>query len=50
MSAVGLMWTAWCEAKRFMGVDFMDYAMNQYRYAKDFYRFAVERMGGKAHA
>ncbi|MBR2659953.1 MAG: NTP transferase domain-containing protein [Clostridia bacterium] len=50
MSAVGLMWTAWCEAKRYMGVDFMDYAMNQYRYAKDFYRFALERMGGEVRA
>ena len=50
MSAVGMMWTAWCEAKRFMGVDFEDYSMNQYRYAKDFYRYAVERMGGTVHA
>ena len=50
MSAVGLMWTAWCEAKRYMGVDFMDYSMNQYRYAKDFYNYALERMGGTINA
>ena len=48
MAAAALMWTAWSEAKRFKGVDFAEYSMTQYRYAKDFYRYAVERINQRS--
>lgn len=34
----GLLWSNWCEYKRNLGVEFGEYAMKQYRYAKDFYK------------
>jgi thiamine kinase-like enzyme len=39
----GLLWSNWCEYKRQMGVEFGDYALRQYRFAKDYYHiFAAE--------
>ena len=39
----GLLWSNWCEYKRQMGVEFGEYALRQYRYAKDFYNiFNIE--------
>ena len=40
----GLLWSNWCEYKKQMGVEFGDYALSQYRYAKDFYELAKERI------
>ena len=40
----GLLWSNWCEYKRLFGVEFGEYSLRQYRYAKDFYRFAVQQM------
>ena len=40
----GLLWSNWCEYKRKLGVEFGEYSLRQYRYAKDFYRFAEELM------
>lgn len=34
----GLLWSNWCEYKRQLGVEFGEYSLQQYRYAKDFYR------------
>lgn len=34
----GLLWSNWCEYKRQLGVDFGEYSLRQYRYAKEFYR------------
>lgn len=43
ISACGLLWSNWCEYKRSLGVEFGEYSLNQYRYAKDFYKiFKVE--------
>ena len=42
----GLLWSNWCEFKRNLGVEFGEYSLRQYRYAKDYYRFAVKEMGG----
>jgi len=39
-SAAGLLWTVWCEYKEKMGVNYSEYAMRQYRYAKRFYKHA----------
>lgn len=41
IAACGLLWSNWCEFKQEMGVKFGEYSLRQYRYAKDFYRFAV---------
>lgn len=34
----GLMWSNWCEYKRQLGVEFGEYSLRQYRYAKDYYK------------
>ncbi len=41
MAACGLLWSNWCEYKRNLGVEFGEYSLRQYRYAKDFYKFAM---------
>lgn len=38
------LWSNWCEYKRILGVEFGEYSLKQYRYAKEFYRLAKERM------
>lgn len=44
----GLLWSNWSEYKRGLGVEFGEYALKQYRYAKDYYRKAVrEHQRGK---
>ncbi len=42
IAACGLLWSNWCEYKRMLGVEFGDYSLRQYRYAKDFYKYAKE--------
>ena len=42
IAVCGLLWSNWCEYKRKLGVEFGEYSLRQYRYAKDFYRFAQE--------
>lgn len=44
MAACGLLWSNWCEYKSQLGVEFGEYSLRQYRFAKDYYRYAVERM------
>ena len=44
----GLLWSNWCEYKRTLGVDFGEYSLRQYRYAKDFFVYAKKMIeGGK---
>lgn len=38
----GLLWSNWCEYKSQQGVEFGEYNLRQYRYAKEFYRYACE--------
>ena len=40
----GLLWSNWCEYKRKLGVEFGEYSLRQYRFAKDFYKHALELM------
>ncbi|MBR6897966.1 MAG: NTP transferase domain-containing protein [Lachnospiraceae bacterium] len=40
----GLLWSNWCEYKAKLGVEFGEYSLRQYRYAKEYYRYAVEGM------
>ena len=42
VAACGLLWSNWCEYKRKLGVEFGEYSLRQYRYAKDFCRYAEE--------
>ena len=44
IAACGLLWSNWCEFKRNLGVEFGEYSLRQYRFAKDYYRFAVKEM------
>lgn len=38
VAVCGLLWSNWCEYKRMLGVDFGEYSLRQYRYAKEYYR------------
>lgn len=44
IAACGLLWSNWCEYKRQLGVEFGEYSLRQYRFAKDYYRIAVREM------
>ena len=44
ISMCGLLWSNWCEYKRKLGVEFGEYSLRQYRFAKDFYKYALELM------
>ena len=41
MAVGGLLWSNWCEYKSALGVDFGEYALKQYDYAKDYYAIVV---------
>lgn len=36
IAACGLLWSNWCEYKHLLGVDYGEYAQQQYQYAKDY--------------
>ena len=38
----GLLWSNWCEYKRDLGVEFGEYSLKQYRFAKEYYTLATE--------
>ena len=40
ISVCGLIWSNWCEYERNLGVEFGEYSLYQYRFAKDYYRYA----------
>lgn len=40
----GLLWSNWCEYKRNLGVEFGEYSLKQYRYAKEYYRIVKEEL------
>ncbi len=44
ISMCGLLWSNWCEFKRRLGVEFGEYSLRQYRFAKDYFRYAKELM------
>lgn len=44
IAVCGLLWSNWCEYKRSLGVEFGEYALRQYRYAKDYYKHAMAEM------
>lgn len=40
----GLLWSNWCEYKRNLGVEFGEYSLRQYRYAKEYYRLVQNEL------
>lgn len=44
IAACGLLWSNWCEYKSNLGVEFGEYSLKQYRYAKDYYKIAMQEM------
>ena len=44
IAACGLLWSNWCEYKRNLGVEFGEYSLRQYRYAKVYYRIVQDEL------
>lgn len=44
IAVCGLLWSNWCEYKRGFGVEFGEYSLYQYRFAKDYYKIAIEEI------
>lgn len=44
VAVCGLLWSNWCEYKWHLGVDFGEYSLRQYRYAKDYYRIVRDEL------
>lgn len=44
IAVCGLLWSNWCEYKSRLGVEFGEYSLRQYRYAKEFYRIFKEEV------
>lgn len=42
IASCGLLWSNWCEYKRKLGIEFGEYAMRQYRYAKEYYKIVQQ--------
>ena len=42
IAACGLLWSNWCEYKLSLGVEFGEYSLRQYRYAKEYWKYAAE--------
>lgn len=38
IACCGLLWSNWCEYKSHLGIEFGEYSLRQYRYAKDYYQ------------
>ena len=45
IAVCGLFWSNWCEYKRKLGVEFGEYSLRQYRYAKDYYKIVQQELG-----
>ena len=46
VSACGLLWSNWCEYKSLLGIEFGEYSLKQYRYAKEYFRIVQEELKG----
>lgn len=44
LAVCGLLWSNWCEYKSQLGVEFGEYSLRQYRYAKDYYRIVMQEL------
>lgn len=46
----GLLWSNWCEYKYTLGIEFGEYSLAQYRYAKDYYQIVIKEIGRNKNA
>ena len=44
ISICGLLWSNWCEYKSQLGIEFGEYSLRQYRYAKDYYQIVKNEL------
>lgn len=44
IAVCGLLWSNWCEYKLSLGVEFGEYSLRQYRYAKEYYKIVKESL------
>ena len=44
IAVCGLLWSNWCEYKSRLGVEFGEYSLKQYRYAKDYYKLVKQEL------
>lgn len=44
IATCGLLWSNWCEYKRNLGVEFGEYSLRQYRFAKEYYKLAIQEI------
>lgn len=44
IAVCGLLWSNWCEYKRHMGVEFGEYSLRQYQYAKEYYNLVKDHL------
>ena len=44
IAVCGLLWSNWCEYKHKLGVEFGDYALWQYRYAKEYFEIVRDEL------
>lgn len=44
IAVCGLLWSNWCEYKSQLGIEFGEYSLRQYRYAKEYYKLVKEEM------
>ena len=44
IAQLGLCWSNWCEYKSSLGVHFGEYSPKQYQYAKEYYKYAIQKM------
>lgn len=46
IAVCGFLWSNWCEYKSICGVEFGEYSLRQYRYAKEYYKIVKEKLDG----
>ena len=44
IAVCGLLWSNWCEYKKQLGVEFGEYSLKQYRYAKEYFRIVMDEL------
>ena len=47
VAVCGFLWSNWCEFKRHEGVEFGEYSLRQYGYAKEFYKYVKQGLEGE---
>lgn len=47
IAVCGLLWSNWCEYKKSLGIEFGEYSLRQYRYAKEYYKIVTQELQGE---